>query len=190
MGLGQGHGAEEAALDHRLQKAPLLLFGAEVFNEIRRAHGQERVRRRRGIGGLEMGKAGLRQQRRQLHAAGLEIPGGVEKTGLEKGVHGRFHFRNQHRCAVLVARFVLVVFAVVGREVFLRDVARRADRCIEGFPAVLGETFALGQRLGVQHFIQLESQIAGTEQRLGHGGVPFLRMPSSLGGRGGGEQDD
>jgi hypothetical protein len=41
---------------------------------------------------------------------------------------------------------------------------------------VLGETLTLGQALGIKDFIQLESQIAGTEQRLGHGGLPFFGM--------------
>ncbi len=39
-------------------------------------------------------------------------------------------------------------------------------RGIEGLAIVLGETLTLGQALGIEDFIQLESQIAGTEQRL------------------------
>ncbi|CRM96126.1 hypothetical protein [Pseudomonas sp. 22 E 5] len=45
MRLGEGHGAEEAALDHRLQEALFLFLGAEAFDEVGGAHGQERVGR-------------------------------------------------------------------------------------------------------------------------------------------------
>ena len=47
-----------------------------------------------------------------------------------------------------------------------------ADGGIEGFAVVLGKPLAPGQALGIEDFVQLESQIAGTEQRLGHGGLP------------------
>ncbi|MCY1174069.1 hypothetical protein D9M73_142550 [compost metagenome] len=43
MGFGQGHGAEEPPFDHGLQKAPLLLVAAKAFDQVGRAHGQERV---------------------------------------------------------------------------------------------------------------------------------------------------
>ncbi|MNC51882.1 hypothetical protein D3C75_1011950 [compost metagenome] len=61
MGFGQGHGAEETAVDHRLQEAALLLIGAEAFDQVGRAHGQERIRGRSGVGRLEVCEAGLGQ---------------------------------------------------------------------------------------------------------------------------------
>ncbi|MOA11105.1 hypothetical protein D3C78_1310260 [compost metagenome] len=82
MGLGQGHGAEEAAFDHRLQKQALLLVSAEALDQVGRAHGQERVGGSPGVGGLEVSKACLRKQGRQLHAASFEVAAGVEKAGL------------------------------------------------------------------------------------------------------------
>ncbi|MNP54678.1 hypothetical protein D3C76_1492520 [compost metagenome] len=123
-----------------------------------------------------MRKAGLGKQGRQLHATRLETARGVEETGFEEGIHRRFHFRNQNRLTVLVARFVLVALAVVRSEEFLGDAAGGTDGRIEGFAIVLGKTLTLGQALGIKDFVQLESQIAGTEQRLGHGGLPFIGM--------------
>ncbi|MNF49427.1 hypothetical protein D3C84_306980 [compost metagenome] len=174
VGFGQGHGAEEAAIDHRLQEAALLLFSAEALDQVRRAHGQERIRRRSRVGRLKVREAGLGQQRRKLHAASVETARGVEEAGFEEGIYRRFHFRNQNRLTVLVAWLVLVALAVVRGEELLGDVAGGANGGIEGFAVVLGETLTLGQALGIKDFIQLESQITGTEQRLGHGGLPFI----------------
>ena len=60
--------------------------------------------------------------------------------------------------------------------VYLSYAARGTDGGIEGFAVVFGKPLAPGQALGIEDFIQLESQIAGTEQRLGHGGLPFFGM--------------
>ena len=156
MRLGQRHGAEEAAVDHRLQKTLLLFGGAEVFDQVGRAHGQERVRGGRRVGRLEVGEAGLRQQVGQLHAADVEFAGGVEEARFKEGVHRRFHFRDQHGGAVDILRLVLVVLAVVRGEQVFRDAAGGVDGRVKGFAAVFSETLALGQAFGVQHFIQLE----------------------------------
>ncbi|MNE39867.1 hypothetical protein D3C80_1338440 [compost metagenome] len=58
-----------------------------------------------------------------------------------------------------------------GEELF-GDGARGGQRRVEGFAAVLGEARALGEGLGVEHFVELEGQVAGAEQGLGHGGGP------------------
>jgi len=68
----------------------------------------------------------------------------------------------------------------VRREELLGNVSGGAECGIEGFAIVFGETLTLGQALGIEDFIQLESQIAGTEQRLGHGGLPFYWDGPSL----------
>jgi hypothetical protein len=62
------------------------------------------------------------------------------------------------------------------REIFFGDGARGADGRIEGLAIVLGKPLALGQALGIEDFVQLESQIAGTEQHLGHGGLPLEEL--------------
>src|SRR5690606_12610088 len=87
--------------------------------------------------------------------------------------------------AVLVTGFVLVALAVVRREEFFGNAASGAQGGIEGLTIVLGETLAPGQAFGIEDFVQLESQIAGTEQRLGHGGLPFLEWAESRRGEGG-----
>ena len=56
--LGQRHGAEETAFEHRLEEALLLLVTAEHFDQVRGAHGQHRVGRGADVGRLEVGKAG------------------------------------------------------------------------------------------------------------------------------------
>ena len=172
VGFGQGHGAEEATVDHRLQKALFLLLATEALDQVGCAHGQEGVGGAADVGRLEVGEAGLGQQGRQLHAAGLEVAGSVEEAGLEKSVHRRLHFGDQYRLAVFITRFVLVALAVVRGEVLLGDAAGGTQGGVEGFAIVFGKPFALGQALGIEHLIQFKSQIAGTEQGLGHGGLP------------------
>ncbi|MNZ70271.1 hypothetical protein D3C78_886040 [compost metagenome] len=169
MRLGQAHGAEEAAVDHRLQEALLLLVAAERLDQVAGAHGQQRVGRGGDVGRLEVGEAGARQQVRQLHAALLEIAGGVLETGTDEGVQRRFDLRDQLRSAVHVLRLVLVVLAVVRGEQLLGDAARGGDGGVEGFAAVVGETFAAGERFGVEHFVEFEGEVAGAEQGFGHG---------------------
>jgi len=174
MRLGKRHGAEETALEHRLQEAPLLLLGTEGLDQVRGAHAQHRVGAGGDVGRLEVGEAGTRQQVGQLHAAVVETALGIVETRLDKGVDRWFDFRDQHSLAVLVDRFVLVGLAVVWGEVLLGDGARRAEGGIEGFAAVLGEALAACQGLGVEHFVEFESQVARAEQGLGHGQPPFL----------------
>ncbi|MCY1407952.1 hypothetical protein D9M71_232650 [compost metagenome] len=119
-----------------------------------------------------MGKAGLREQGRQLHAAVLETARRVEKPCLEKGLHRWLHFRNQNRLAVLIARLVFIALAVMRGEVLFGNGARGAQRGVEGFAIVLRKARALGEGLGTQHFVEFEGQVAGAEQGLGHGGIP------------------
>ncbi|MNG95613.1 hypothetical protein D3C79_546530 [compost metagenome] len=172
VGFGQRHGAEVAALDHRLQEQALLLFSAEALDQVGRAHGQEWVGRGASVGGLEVGEAGLRDQAGQLHAAHFEIAVGVEETGFEEGVDGGLHFGDQLRAAVHVAWLVFVGLAVVRGEILFGDGAGGGQCRIEGFTAVLGEARALGQGFGVEDFVELEGEVAGAEQGLGHGGGP------------------
>ncbi len=131
-----------------------------------------------------MREASLRQQGRELHAAGVETARSVEETGFEKGIHRRFNFRNQNRLTVFIARLVLVVLAIVRGEELFGDVAGGAYRRIERLAIVLGETLTLSQTFGIEDFVQLESQIAGTEQRLGHGGLPLGEWTESRRGMG------
>ncbi|MNN39163.1 hypothetical protein D3C81_1531930 [compost metagenome] len=169
MRLGQAHGAEEAAIDHRLQEALLLLVAAECLDQVAGAHGQQRIGRGGDVGRLEVGEAGARQQVRQLHAALLEIAGGVLETGADEGVQCRLDLRDQLGGAVHVLRLVLVVLAVVRGEQLLGDAARGGDGGVEGLAAVIGEAFAAGERFGVEDFVELEGEVAGAEQGFGHG---------------------
>ncbi|MCY1444561.1 hypothetical protein D9M71_610390 [compost metagenome] len=172
MGLGQAHGAEEAALDHRLQEAALLLLAAERLDQVAGAHAQHRIGRGGDVGRLEVGEAGARQQVGHLHAALFEIAGGVVEAGPDEGVHRRLEFRDHLRGAVDVLRLVLVVLAVVRGEQLLGDAAGGIDRRVEGLAAVVGEAGPAGQGFGVEHFVQLEGEVAGTEQGFGHGLAP------------------
>ncbi|MNJ31982.1 hypothetical protein D3C77_266370 [compost metagenome] len=61
-------------------------------------------------------------------------------------------------------------------EELLGNGSRGAQRGIEGFPVVLGKARALGEGLGIQHFVELEGQVAGAEQGLGHGGIPVIEV--------------
>ncbi|MDT4813811.1 hypothetical protein FQZ97_468040 [compost metagenome] len=178
--LGQRHGAEEAALDHRLQEQALLLVGAEGFDQVAGAEAQRGVRGGGHVGGLEVRVAGLRQQVRQLHAADLEVARGIQETGLDEGVDRRLDLGDQLRRAVHVLRLVLVVLAIVRGEQLLGDAPRGADGGLEGLAAVVGEALALGEGFGVEHFVEFEGQVAGAEQGLGHGRISVV-MQRSLG---------
>ncbi|MCY1181206.1 hypothetical protein D9M73_216970 [compost metagenome] len=107
-----------------------------------------------------------------MHAALFEAAGGIEETRFEEGVDRRFHFRDQGCGAVDVFRLLFIALAVVRGEELLGDAAGGAQGGIEGFAVVIGETLALGQGFGVEDFVELEGQVAGTEQGLGHDGSP------------------
>ncbi|MNJ67957.1 hypothetical protein D3C77_641680 [compost metagenome] len=102
----------------------------------------------------------------------FEAAGGVEESGFEEGVDRRLHFRDQGGGAIDVLRLLFVALAVVRSEELLGDAAGGAQGGIKGFAVVVGESLALGQGFGVQHFVEFEGQVTGTEQGLGHGGSP------------------
>ncbi len=170
MGFGQRHGAEEAAVDHRLQVTLFLLFGAEALDQVGGAHGQHRVGRGPGVGRLEVRKAGLRQQVGHLHATLLEAAGCVQKAGFKEGIDRRFDFRDQLGRAVDVLGLVFVILAVVRGEQLFRNGAGCADGRVKGFAVVIGKARALGQRFGVQHLIQFKRQVTLVNQQFGHVG--------------------
>ncbi len=101
------------------------------------------------------------------------------KAGLDERIDGRLHFRDQYGFAVLVDRFVLVGLAVVRGEEVLGDAAGGVDGRVEGFAAVVGKAFALGQAFCVQYFVEFERKVARAEQSLGHG-KSSVYMQSSL----------
>ncbi|MNP40613.1 hypothetical protein D3C76_1342650 [compost metagenome] len=50
---------------------------------------------------------------------------------------------------------------------------------------MFGKTFTPGQAFGVEDFVEFKGQVAGAEQGLGHGGIPFLECAESrLAGKG------
>ncbi|MNH31514.1 hypothetical protein D3C79_918900 [compost metagenome] len=61
-----------------------------------------------------------------------------------------------------------------GEELF-GDGARGGQRGVEGFTAVLGEAWALGEGLGVEDFVEFKSEVARAEQSLVHVGSPGIR---------------
>lgn len=59
---------------------------------------------------------------------------------------------------------MFVALAVVQGEQLFRQAPRGAEGGIEGFAAMFGEAWALGQGFGIEDFVQLERQVAGIEQ--------------------------
>ncbi|MNJ60155.1 hypothetical protein D3C77_558700 [compost metagenome] len=125
-----------------------------------------------------MGKAGLREQGRQLHAASVEVAAGIEETGFKEGINCRLHLWDQHRFAIFETRLMFVALAVVRREIFLGDSACRVQGGVKGLAIVLGKARALGKGLGIEYFVEFEGQVAGAEQSLGHDGIPVRGWPS------------
>ena len=98
--------------------------------------------------------------RETFDAALLEAAPGILEAGLDKGVNSRLDVGDQHRAAIDVFRFVLVALAVVRGKEFFGDLSGSGQRSVEGFAVVISEALALGQFFGIQHFVQLEGQIA------------------------------
>ncbi|MCY1185828.1 hypothetical protein D9M73_266430 [compost metagenome] len=57
-------------------------------------------------------------------------------------------------------------------EILLGNGPRGVQGGVKGLASVLGEAWALGEGLGVEHFVEFEGQVAGAEQGLGHSGIP------------------
>ena len=173
--LGQRHGAEETARKQRRQVFGLLRLAAEALDHIGIAQRQAHVRGGGAVGALEQRRAGLCHHHGKLHAALLVILGGRQQAGGAEGVERLAHLGNHAHAAVLEGRLVLVRGAVVRRKFFFSDGVRRVQRGGEGLAAVVGMARALRQRLGLQHFEQLEVEVAAVdEQGFGQGASGVL----------------
>jgi hypothetical protein len=94
---------------------------------------------------------------------------GIEEAGFKEGIHRRFHFRNQNRLTVLVARLVLVTLAVVRGEEF-SAILRAVPSAASKVSRLCSAKRSRWVRPSASRTSYSESQIAGAEQRLGHGG--------------------
>ena len=163
--------------DHELRAEVLVLLrlAAEALDHIGIAQRQAHVRGGGAVGALEQRRAGLCHHHGKLHAALLVILGGRQQAGGAEGVERLAHLGNHAHAAVLEGRLVLVRGAVVRRKFFFSDGVRRVQRGGEGLAAVVGMARALRQRLGLQHFEQLEVEVAAVdEQGFGQGASGVL----------------
>ena len=121
------------------------------------------------------------------------------EAGFGQGVPGGFGFRNQGDLFAVEGGLVGVAFLVVRGQILGGDAAGGFQRGIEYGAVVIGVARALQQRFGVEHFVELEVQLAFVEQLVSHGGlvgrvkhavlfskVPDLMRPTKGGFLGGG----
>ncbi|MNF61036.1 hypothetical protein D3C84_426670 [compost metagenome] len=86
-----------------------------------------------------------------------------------QGVPGGLGFRNQGDFLAVEGRLVGVALMVVRGEVLGGDAARGSQGGVEHGAVMLGIAWALQQRFGVEHLVELEAQFALVEQLVGHG---------------------
>ncbi len=91
------------------------------------------------------------------------------EAGFGQGVPGGFGFRNQGDLFAVEGRLVGVAFLIVRGEKLGGDAAGGFQRGIEDGTVVLGVARARQQRFGVEHFVELEVQLAFVEQLVSHG---------------------
>ncbi|MDT4854875.1 hypothetical protein FQZ97_892010 [compost metagenome] len=94
---------------------------------------------------------------------------GGEKAGLGEGIPGGLGFRDQGDPSAVEGRLVGIAFLVVRGEVLRGDFPGGVQGGIEHLAVVLGITRALQQRLAVEQFVELETQLALVKQQVGHG---------------------
>jgi hypothetical protein len=84
-----------------------------------------------------------------------------------------FHLGNHLDGAVMThGRFVGVGLFVMRREVLVCDVCAEVEYGVERVFRVFGESFALGQRLYVEPFVEQEVEVAAREN-VGHARAPI-----------------
>ncbi|MOA32256.1 hypothetical protein D3C78_1534600 [compost metagenome] len=99
-----------------------------------------------------------------------------EEAGVGEGVPGGLGFRDQVYALAVEGRLLGVALVVVRGEVLGGDGARGAQAFVEHAAVMLGIARALQQRLGVEHFVELEIQLAFVEQQISHGGSRLGRF--------------
>jgi hypothetical protein len=126
--LGQAHGAEEAAFQHRIDEALDLLRRAGLEQGVGVAHGQEGVGRRADVGGREPRRQRLLDHRRQLHAAAFVVLPGRHQAGGAEGIQRRLHLGDDLHLAIHHMRLVLVGLLVVRANSSVASVRRYRAR--------------------------------------------------------------
>ncbi|MOA32255.1 hypothetical protein D3C78_1534590 [compost metagenome] len=101
---------------------------------------------------------------------------GGEEARVGEGIPGGLGFRDQLYALAVESRLLGVALVVVRGEVIGGDGARGAQGLVEHAAVVLGIARALQQRLGVEHFVELEFQFAFVEQQVSHGGSRLGRF--------------
>ncbi len=169
--LGQGHGSAVAAVQHRRQEALAQRIAGEALDQVGGADGQEGIAGSRNVGGAEVRNAAAQDDFRQLQATVFGVVVRGVEAGFGQSIPGGFGFRNQGDLFAVEGRLVGIAFLVVRSKKFGSDAAGGFQRGVEDGAVVLGVARALQQRLGVEHFVELEIQLAFVQQFVGHDGL-------------------
>ena len=147
MRFREAHRPGEAAGEHRPHVAPAQACVAEGHEEVGGARGQRRVGMKRDIRAREHGRAGLRDDERQLQPA----VGGIERRGGERGLVVRgerlARFGNGPGAAVHDARLIGVAGGGKRRELPGGDPVGGVEHAVEDGAVVLPEALAAGTGL-------------------------------------------
>ena len=178
--FGQGHGAEEAAGEQRLQVLLFLRLAAEAVDDVGVADGEEGIGRGADVGALEQRERRLRHDHRQLHAAAFEVVCRGDEAGFAEGLQCLPDLGDHAHALAVEGRFVGVGLVVVRFELLGRHRLGRVEHGAEGFLAVLGVARAGGQGLGIKDLEKLEVEVAAVDDAAhGAAGPPQGAMNST-----------
>ncbi len=166
--LGQAHGAEEAALDHRAHVGVDLLGGAVREQQVGVADGEERVAAAADVRRLEEREQRVGDDGGQLHPADALVHRAGDQPGPGEHVERLLHLGQQHDLAVDDVRLVRVVGLVVRREVLGRHLLGEVQDGVERVARVLGVAGPLAQQLDVEPLVEQEVEVAAGEELARH----------------------
>ena len=166
LGLRQAHRAEEPALEHGTHEPLLLLVAPEGAEEVGRARGEQRVRGRRRVGGVEDAHHRLRHHVGQAEAAVLLGKRCGQVAALDEGLQRHADRVDQMHALSIPSRLALVDGRGVALERRFGEAQRGTDHRVEGGARMARETRPCAQALDLGDVVEEELEIApeGGEQ--------------------------
>lgn len=163
--LRQAHRAEETPFQLGARER-IDLRGAAVRDEqVRIGDGQERIRGRRDVRGLEEQERRGFDQLRQAHAAERFVVPCGDQPGVRERAHGRFDFRDQRHAFAVEPRLVAIAARRMRREQVFGDPFAGVEHRVEGLATMLRVTRQRDERFGVEPVVQQEREIASRHQQ-------------------------
>ena len=159
LGLRKAHGAVPAAFDHRREVASLLVFTADLADQIGGRFGEKRIAVGRHIRAGKDAAQGRHQGVGKSEPAFIERRSHAEESGIAVGRKRLRDFRHQHDTAVFDLRRIGIRLGRVRQELGLGKGQRGIQHGLHGVGVGMRELWNVSQVLGIQPVEQKKIQI-------------------------------